>query len=295
MRDGLSRRQFLRLTSAGAATVALGSWWTAGCSDGGEPALPPALTYFNEHQRATVEAAAARILPADDLPGAKEAGVVQYIENLLAAFDAEVPLIFAGGPFSSRQPFPDNANGTPSDDFPDNAFLEFLPPTRVQEIGWRMRILGSANTPGGDFNDAALGPTIGWQERYRDGLAALDGKSQELFAVEFAAASAEQQDEVLTQADQDFVSLLVEHVIEGMYAAPEYGGNRDLLGWQSIGFEGDTQPLGYSIFDESTNSYHELADRPMSTPNTDETFALDAETVAFVESFMPLVQGERFF
>jgi hypothetical protein len=257
--------------------------------------LPPALTYFNEHQRATVEAAAARILPADDLPGAKEAGVVQYIENLLAAFDAEVPLIFAGGPFSGRQPFPDDGNGTPSDDFPENSFVVFLPLTRVQEIGWRMRIFGSANTPGGDFNDAVLDPTVGLQDRYRDGLAALDAKSQELFGVDFVSASADQQDEVLAEADQGFVNLLVEHVIEGMYSAPEYGGNRDILGWQSIGFEGDTQPLGYSTYDESTNSFKELADRPLSTPNPNEPFQLDAETVAFVESFVPLVRGERFF
>ena len=31
-----------------------------------------------------------------------------------------------------------------------------------------------------------------------------------------------------------------------MYGAPEYGGNRDLVGWRSIGFEGDVQPRGYT-------------------------------------------------
>jgi hypothetical protein len=31
-----------------------------------------------------------------------------------------------------------------------------------------------------------------------------------------------------------------------MYGPPEYGGNRDLVGWQSIGFEGDVQPRGWT-------------------------------------------------
>ena len=31
-----------------------------------------------------------------------------------------------------------------------------------------------------------------------------------------------------------------------MYGAPEYGGNRDGVGWAYIGYEGDVQPRGYS-------------------------------------------------
>jgi hypothetical protein len=31
-----------------------------------------------------------------------------------------------------------------------------------------------------------------------------------------------------------------------MYGPPEYGGNRDLAGWRSIGFEGDVQPRGWT-------------------------------------------------
>jgi hypothetical protein len=31
-----------------------------------------------------------------------------------------------------------------------------------------------------------------------------------------------------------------------MYGAPAYGGNRELTGWRTIGFEGDVAPLGYS-------------------------------------------------
>ena len=46
--------------------------------------------------------------------------------------------------------------------------------------------------------------------------------------------------------DEDFSELLYEHCCEGMYGAPEYGGNRDGVGWDSIEYEGDVQPRGYS-------------------------------------------------
>jgi hypothetical protein len=35
-------------------------------------------------------------------------------------------------------------------------------------------------------------------------------------------------------------------VCEGMYGAPEYGGNRDQAGWKAIGFSGDVQPRGWT-------------------------------------------------
>ena len=31
-----------------------------------------------------------------------------------------------------------------------------------------------------------------------------------------------------------------------MYGAPEYGGNREGVGWQAIDFEGDVQPRGWT-------------------------------------------------
>ncbi len=43
-----------------------------------------------------------------------------------------------------------------------------------------------------------------------------------------------------------FTALLFEHTIEGLYASPEYGGNRGLAGWKDIAFPGDIQPRGYT-------------------------------------------------
>src|SRR4051794_12243762 len=40
--------------------------------------------FFTEHEWATVEAATARIIPTDHHPGAREAGVVRFIDRMLA-------------------------------------------------------------------------------------------------------------------------------------------------------------------------------------------------------------------
>jgi hypothetical protein len=64
--------------------------------------------------------------------------------------------------------------------------------------------------------------------------------------------------------------VVIRHTLEGCFGAPEYGGNRKRRGWRLIGLEGDSQPLGYSIFSIADDGYHERPDHPMSTPNPDE-------------------------
>ena len=176
--------------------------------------------WFSDDEYAVVLVACSRLIPTDEDPGATEAGVVDYIDGLLGAFLTDPPRIWAGGPYSGR------AGG-------DARFAAFHRLTALDELAWRTRIEGSLGIPEREFN----GPVVGLQQRYRDGLAAL--------GPDFAALGAEQQDERLHD-NAEFTTLLHEHACEGMYAAPEYGGNRNLLGWGYIGFEGDMQPRGYS-------------------------------------------------
>ena len=96
-----------------------------------------------------------------------------------------------------------------------------------------MRIEGSQGLPEREFN----GPVVGLQEIYRSGLAALGD--------DYAEAGATTQS-VRLRADPTFRALLYEHCCEGMYGAPEYGGNRNGVGWANINFEGDVQPRGYT-------------------------------------------------
>ena len=194
------------------------------------------LRFFTADQAAVVEAATARIAPgpADDPaeaghPGAREADVTGYIDSMLGALgslDDAAPLVFAGGPWSNR-----HTSG------PD-LMAHFLPLDPVARIAWRRRLTG-------------------WQQQYRQGIATLD----KLAGGDFTKASGAKQDKILvTSALSDFVSLLFEHTIEGLYAAPEYGGNRGLAGWKEIGFPGDIQPRGYTADEVSRSDGHDPVD-----------------------------------
>jgi gluconate 2-dehydrogenase gamma chain len=52
---------------------------------------------FDPHQRATVEAVTDRVVPPDRDPGARQAGVVGYIETALAGYDAEHAPLYREG------------------------------------------------------------------------------------------------------------------------------------------------------------------------------------------------------
>jgi gluconate 2-dehydrogenase gamma chain len=210
------------ITAIPAASAALVVFGLAGCAS---PAGAPSLRFFSAHQAAVVTDATARLAPGphDDPaeaghPGAREADVCGYIDRMLGALGAlqadgtPVPLVFAGGPWSNR-----HAAG------PDH-MARFIEPDPVTVVAWRKRLTG-------------------WRQQYTQGLATLD----KLAGGDFTRVSPARQDEILARSQvSTFVSLLFEHTIEGLYAVPEYGGNRGLAGWKDIGYPGDSQPRGYS-------------------------------------------------
>ena len=176
--------------------------------------------HFTDDQFRVLEAVCARLIPTDDDPGASEAGVAHYIDGLLGAFVFDPPRIWAGGPVSGR------FGGAP-------AFSTFHRLSQLDELAWRTRIEGSLGIPEREWN----GPVEGLQERYAAGIASLGG--------DFADVDGEEQDGRL-RAHEEFTRLVYEHACEGMYGAPEYGGNRNGVGWSYIGFAGDVQPRGYT-------------------------------------------------
>ncbi len=176
---------------------------------------------LSEAEHAALAAACERLIPPlDGHPGAGAVGVPAFIEGLLGAFTVDPPRIWAGGPFSGRH------GG-------DASFDRFLPLSRVEELAWRTRIEGSRGIAEREFN----GPVKGWQQEYREGLAAL--------GADFSTQSGDEQDARL-DAVPEFKALLYRHACQGAYAAPEYGGNRECNGWKAIGFEGDVQPRGHT-------------------------------------------------
>jgi hypothetical protein len=177
--------------------------------------------WLRPQEFATLRAACAQLMPSGEGgPGADEAGVADYIDGFLGAFTFDPPRIWAGGPTSGRK------GGVAG-------FAQFHRLSALDELAWRMRLEGSQGKPEREFN----GPVVGLQQRYREGLAAL--------GEDFGACDEAEQRRRL-QADEAFFELLWVHCCEGMYGAPEYGGNRDGIAWASIGYEGDVQPRGYS-------------------------------------------------
>lgn len=168
-------------------------------------------------------------VPEDSVPGAVAAGCHEAIDALLAAFQTDPPRIYAGGPFSDR-------GGAEQNDF-----AQFLPLDRYESKAWRLRLHGSRGRPALERN----GPVPGYRHIYRQGLAALEEA-----APGFDDLPGPARDLVLRTTDdprvEALLDLAVPHTLEFLYGAPEYGGNRDLLGWRTTGFEGDTQPGGYT-------------------------------------------------
>lgn len=102
-----------------------------------------------------------------------------------------------------------------------------------------------------NYIDLALsGPYEDLREFYREGLLALEAYCQKTYKRSFARLTAAQQDEALKALEegkateftwprsQAFFNTLRTHTMEGMFADPVYGGNRNFAGWRLIGFPG---------------------------------------------------------
>jgi hypothetical protein len=187
----------------------------------------------------------------------------------------EAQPIFAGGPFSGRQPFGDFAAGEATNAFPRNAFNDFLPLNRLQRLSWTVRLDGADGVPEVADNPLAVdSPFVDLRAKYRHGLTELDRISSETFGPNFFRLSEEQQDMVIDEMPSAFINMITEHVMEGLLCDPVYGGNRDFVGWELVGFDGDSQPLGYTLgYDEETQRHIDRPDKPNSKPNPDEDCA----------------------
>jgi len=264
LRDvSLGRRELIRWAGALAAAQALpGCSSSSGVSPPPPPPSPPA-SFLTAAQKDTLAAFADYIMPPDHQPGGSALGVVTYVENLLTALDGKTPLIFAGGPYSGRQPYA-TADGAVGKTFPPDSFKTFLPLDRYREAAWKLRLFGSSGVPGGGINDKALGKTVGYRKQVPDALDAANASSKAPLTTKTPAAEVTKAWNALPA---DAQVLLTELVIEGCFSSPEYGGNAKLGGFDICHFEGDSQPLGYSMYDEATRSYNERPDAPVSKPN----------------------------
>jgi gluconate 2-dehydrogenase gamma chain len=92
------------------------------------------------------------------------------------------------------------------------------------------------------------------QDFYRRGLASLDAYCRKTHNQSFVGLDAARQDAVITALEegkatgftwpsaQAFFNTVRTHTMEGLFADPVYGGNKDFAGWLLVGFPG-AQPL----------------------------------------------------
>ncbi len=137
-------------------------------------------------------------------------------------------------------------------------FEYFDPATAAEVSAMAARIVPSDDGPGATeagavyFIDRALKTFAANQQgTYRDGLADLDARRKRVFpgSASFAALGTAQQDQILHEIEKTpFFALLRVHTVLAWLADPEYGGNRNGVGWKYIGFDDAgafEPPFGY--------------------------------------------------
>jgi gluconate 2-dehydrogenase gamma chain len=167
----MTRREILRQSALQAGAVWALLAQTHSHSDAPSPS--GGLKFFNEEQAKEIEAMAAQIIPADDTPGAREAGVIRFIDLNLVEYETDKQSDYIAG-------------------------LKML-----------------AEKSGGRFAD-------------------LD--------------SAKQIEVLRAIEKSEFFGLVRQHTVMGFFANPQYGGNREKIGWKLIGFQDAfvfQPPFGY--------------------------------------------------
>jgi gluconate 2-dehydrogenase gamma chain len=245
----MSRRKFLAKTGAlgsiaavGAATTVAqdatpvatpgatpipnaGSEWEIFEGVPDTPHQPPGMNFqaLSEQEAVAVEMLTARLLPGTpDDPGAREAGVVYYIDFLLSQNEGFVEPTYRSGPWArayegDTEPDPEpDVIWVPADELDRYGYQAPLSPLTIYQLGLESLeeyAEATFDRPIAELDDDELDEMI-W---------AMMGNEIEEFT-EFSPIS--------------FFHTLRLHTSEGFFSDPGYGGNRDLAGWRLIGFPG---------------------------------------------------------
>jgi len=209
--DGFDRRAFLKgAVAGGAAAAAVSLPRPADAQQGvpapaskGSPAPANTYAYLNPDEAAFVEALVDHMVPADQhTPRGTELGLNTYIDRALAGGWGKGDRLYMQGPWKQ---------GVPSQ-------------------GYQLPL-----TPA---------------ELYRAGIAAANAFCVKTYGKSFDKISENQRQEFLLglQAGKVafengpparvFFATIYQNVMEGMFADPIYGGNRNKAGWKMIGFPG---------------------------------------------------------
>jgi gluconate 2-dehydrogenase gamma chain len=143
-----------------------------------------------------------------------------------------------------------------SDEVQQGAFFNYEHAATIAAFTERL-MPGAPGKPGANqaqvlnYIDLALaGAYADLQDFYRRGLAHLDAHCRKNYNDVFVRLDAARQDEVISALEQGkaneftwptaqaFFETVRTHTMEGMFADPIYGGNKDFAGWRLVNFPG---------------------------------------------------------
>ncbi len=162
----------------------------------------PPEGFFTQAELEFIDAAVARIIPNDDLgPGAKEAGVTDFINHQLAGPYGRAEEWYMQGPWREG----------------------------IAEQGYQLRL-----TPAQLYRAAIADIEQSVQKQHGKRFAQLDAATQDK-----VLDSLDKDELKLPNSHaRKFFEMLVQNTKEGFLADPIYRGNRDFIGWKLIGFPG---------------------------------------------------------
>jgi gluconate 2-dehydrogenase gamma chain len=238
--EKISRRSLIKGAGAAAATVVV-----VGCERWSRPSADerPPYIFLTADEAAFIEPAVARLIPLDDTgPGALDAGVPTFIDRQLAGPWGAGEQLYRSGPWHAAAPqFGYQLPFTPAELF-RNA---------LRAVSEDLRTL----------NRGTLGTfTPEDQDAY---LAALEKESRDLNGV---------------PANVFFQSLL-DITIEGYFADPAYGGNKDMVAWKMIGFPG-----AYANYYDLVDQHGIAFTRPPMSIAQDASGAIHLHPVLTIQS-----------
>jgi len=218
----LSRRDFLK--AAGAATVTGVADPSLAQKTKAAQAAPIAYTFLNPQEARFIEAATARLIPYDEVgPGAIEAGVPNYFDKQLGGAWGAGERLYRSGPWQA---------GTP-------------------EQGYQL-----SYTPAELFRVAMRAIANDLQKTRNTSFDKLDGAAQD----EYLTALQNGEKDLDGIPSKVFFESLLAMTIEGYFCDPVYGGNKDMVTWEMIGFPGAYANF-YDLVDQHNVEYRR---KPMS-------------------------------
>jgi gluconate 2-dehydrogenase gamma chain len=182
-------------------------------------------TFFNDHQRKTVEAAMARIIPTDDTPGAIEAGTIDFLDRYLSGID----YIYAKPDGSGFE----QLSGKRADAWRQRiGVVRERYASGVHDLDERARAVHDADFV--ELTPAQQDKVLRYLEPHQEQQTELEQARATLYGAPVEPAL----QQTSAEADLEFVPLLALHTRQGFYADPIYSGNRNQVGWDVIGFPG---------------------------------------------------------